>query len=543
SLLKTGKKFVAFKCLLLQNRQMKFWLTVVLTAAILPLHAKDYDLVLRKGRIADGTGNPAFFADLGVENGHITAIGKITGHGKKEIDARGLVIAPGFIDVHTHAEEIDELPRGENFVRMGVTTLVLGNCGGSVLKVGEFFKKLEEIKVSPNVATLIGHGTVRGKAMGGSFMRPPTEAELEQMRLLVEQAMKEGAAGISTGLIYLPGVFAKTEEIIELAKVASAYNGIYATHQRSEGEEIFKSLDEVIRIAREAHIPAEISHIKLSGKSNWGQTDKVLAKIESARSEGLDITQDQYSYTASSTGISQLVPESAKDGGTKKLIERLHDVEQKAKVVVEMKESLRRRGSENYSYAVIAFYNHDRSLNGLNIVEAAQKSGRSASLDDQIEMILDIERNGGASAVFHGMSEADLQAFMRHPNTMIASDSSVRKLNEGVPHPRGYGNNARILGRYVREEKVLRLEDAIRKMTSLPANTFQIKGRGELREGNWADIVVFDPATVTDHGTFNNPHHYSTGFKYVFVNGIAVIEDDKHTGAKPGMALRHAANQ
>ncbi len=521
---------------------MNFWLIITFVAVLLPLHAKDYDLILRNGRIADGTGNPAFFADLGIESGRITAIGKITGHGKKEIEARGLVIAPGFIDVHTHAEEINEQPRGENFVRMGVTTLVLGNCGGSVLKVGEFFKKLEEIKMSPNVATLIGHGTVRGKAMGGSFMRPPTDAELAQMKSLVEEAMKEGAFGMSTGLIYLPGVFAKTEEIIELAKVASAYDGIYATHQRSESDEIFKSIDEIIRIAREAHIRAEISHIKLSGKSNWGQTEKVFVQIEKARSEGLDITQDQYAYTASSTGISQLVPESAKDGGTKKMIERLDDAEQKAKVVTEMKDSLHRRGSENYSYAVIAFYKHDKSLNGLNIVEAAQKSGRSASLDDQIEMILEIERNGGASAVFHGMSESDLQAFMRHPNTMIASDSGMRQFNEGVPHPRGYGNNARILGRYVREEKVLRLEDAIRKMTSLPANTFQIKGRGELREGNWADIVVFDPATVIDHGTFNDPHHYSTGFKYVFVNGGLVVEDDKHTGAKPGMTLRHGAN-
>ncbi len=521
---------------------MKLWFSLALAALLLPLQAKDYDLILRHGRIADGTGNPAFFADLGVKKGRIAAIGKISGHGEKEIDVRGLVVAPGFIDVHTHAEEINEQPRGENFVRMGVTTLVLGNCGGSVLKVGEFFKKLEEVKMSPNVATLIGHGTVRGKAMGGSFMRPPTEAELEQMRSLVEQAMKEGAAGLSTGLIYLPGVFAKTEEIIELAKVASAYDGIYATHQRSEGEEIFQSIDEVIRIAREARIRAEISHIKLSGKSNWGQTDQVLARIENARREGLDITQDQYAYTASSTGISQLVPESAKDGGTKKLIERLDNAGQKAKVIAEMKDSLRRRGSESYAYAVIAFYKHDKTLNGLNIVEASQKSGHSASLDDQIEMILDIERNGGASAVFHGMSETDLQAFMRHPNTMIASDSGMRQFNEGIPHPRGYGNNARVLGRYVREEKVLRLEDAIRKMTSLPANTFQIKARGELRTGNWADIVVFDPATVTDHGTFNDPHHYATGFKYVFVNGGLVIDDDKHTGAKPGMVLRHAVN-
>ncbi len=520
---------------------MKIWMTLALFSAVFSLDAKNYDLILRNGRIAAGTGNPSYLGDVAVKKGRIVAIGKIHQRAKKEIDVSGMVVAPGFIDVHTHAEEISEQPLGENFVRMGVTTLVLGNCGGSVAKVGEFFKKLERIKMSPNVATLIGHGTVRGKAMGGSFMRPPTEAELNMMRSLVEQAMKDGAVGLSTGLIYLPGVFAKTEEIIELAKVASAYDGIYATHQRSEGEEILKSLDEIFRIAREAHIRAEISHIKLSGKSNWGKTDQVIAAIEKARSEGLDITQDQYAYTASSTGISQLVPDSAKDGGNKKLIERLDDAEQKKKIIAQMKDGLQRRGSESYAYAVIASYKHDKSLNGLNIVEAAQKTRHSDSLDDQIEMILEIEKNGGASAVFHGMSETDLREFMRHPNTMIAADSGVRKLNEGVPHPRGYGNNARVLGKYVREEKVLRLEDAIRKMTSLPATTFQIKNRGELREGNWADIVVFDPATIIDNANYKDPHHYSTGFKYVFVNGVRVVENDEHTGARPGMALRHTS--
>lgn len=520
---------------------MKFWMTLVLSGTLLSVHAKNYDLILRHGRIADGTGNPAYFGDIAIKKGRIQDIGNVHGKAKEELDVSGLIVAPGFIDVHTHAEEIDTQPLGENFVRMGVTTLVLGNCGGSVLKVGEFFKKLEQIKISPNVATLIGHGTVRGKAMGGSFMRPPTEAELNTMRSLVEQAMKDGAVGLSTGLIYLPGVFAKTEEIIELAKVASAYNGIYATHQRSESEEILKSLDEIFRIAREAHIRAEISHIKLSGKSNWGKTDQVIAAIEKARSEGLDITQDQYAYTASSTGISQLVPDTAKDGGTKKLIERLADPDQKKKITDQMKDGLRRRGSDSYAYAVIASYKHDQSLNGLNIVEAAQNTRHGDTLDDQIEMILDIEKNGGASAVFHGMSETDLREFMRHPNTMIAADSGVRKLNEGVPHPRGYGNNARVLGQYVREEKVLRLEDAIRKMTSLPANTFQIKDRGELRRGNWADIVVFDPQTITDNANYKDPHHYSTGFKYVFVNGVAVVKNDQHTGARPGQALRHTS--
>jgi len=522
---------------------MRFWTTLVLAGSLLSGQGKSYDLILRNGRVADGTGNPSYFADIGVKKGRIAAIGKIDGRAKQEFDLTGMVVAPGFIDVHTHAESIDDHPRAENFVRMGVTTLVLGNCGGSVLKVGEFFKKLEHTNISPNVATLIGHGTVRGKAMGGSFMRPPTDEELETMRSLVDQAMKDGAVGMSTGLIYLPGVFAKTEEIIALAKVASAYDGIYATHQRSEGEEILKSLDEIFRIAREAHIRAEISHIKLSGKANWGRTDQVIAAIEKARSEGLDITQDQYAYTASSTGISQLVPETAKDGGSKEFIKRLDDPEQKKKIIAQMKEGLKRRGNDSYAYAVIASYKHDKSLNGLNVVEAAQKKRGGDSLDDQIEMILEIETNGGASAVFHGMDEADLRVFMRHPNTMVAADSGIRVLNEGVPHPRGYGNNARVLGKYVRDEKVLRLEDAIRKMTSLPASTFRIKQRGELREGNWADIVVFDSARIADNATYKDPHHLSTGFKFVFVNGVPVVENDQHTGARPGKVLRHGASR
>ncbi|MDQ6630285.1 MAG: amidohydrolase family protein [Verrucomicrobiota bacterium] len=313
--------------------------------------AEMFDLILRHGEIADGTGQQIYSGDVAIKDRRLAAIGTVSGEAKKELDINGLVVAPGFIDVHTHAEEIDELPLGENFVRMGVTTLVLGNCGGSVLHVGDFFKKLEKITVSPNVATLIGHGTVRGKIMGGSFMRPPTDEELSKMKALVEQAMKEGAVGLSTGLIYLPGVYAKTEEIIELAKVASAYDGIYATHQRSESDEIFKSLEEIFRIAREANIRAEISHIKLSGKSNWGQTAEVLAAIEKARAAGLQITQDQYSYTASSTTLSQLIPDAAKEGG--KFSDRISDPDQKAKIIAEMKATLHKRGNKNYAYAAL----------------------------------------------------------------------------------------------------------------------------------------------------------------------------------------------
>jgi N-acyl-D-amino-acid deacylase len=405
--------------------------------------------------------------------------------------------------------------------------------------VAEFFRRLEATNISPNVATLIGHGAVRGKVMGGSFMRPPTAEELEQMKAIVEQAMKDGAVGLSTGLIYLPGTFAKTEEIIELAKVVARYDGIYASHMRDEGREILDALNELFRIAREADIRAEISHLKLSGKSSWGQTAKVLAAIERARADGLDITQDQYVYTASSTGLGQLVPEKYREGG--KFAERLADAEEKARLIADMKEKLKKVGRENYAYAVIASYKHDPSLNGLNIVEATKKKRGSDSLDDQIELILEIQDYGGASGIFHGISEPDLQQFLRQPNTMFASDSGVRKFQEGVPHPRGYGNDARVLARYVRELKLLRLEDAVRRMTSLPAATFRLKDRGVLREGAWADVVVFDPGKVQDQATFNDPHHYATGFAWVLVNGVPVVKSDEHTGARPGRTLRHGA--
>jgi N-acyl-D-amino-acid deacylase len=512
---------------------------LLLICAAFCARGADFDLLVKGGRVVDGTGNPAFFADVAVKDGKIVAIGKLSGGAARELDASGKVVCPGFIDVHTHAEEVDELPLAENFVRMGVTTLVLGNCGSSVLDVGGFFKKLEATNTSVNVATLVGHGSVRSRIMGGSFMRPPTEDELTRMRKLVEQGMKEGAVGLSTGLIYLPGTFAKTEEIVELAKVASQFDGVYASHMRSEGEEIYDALAEVFRIAREAKIRAEISHIKLSGKQNWGQPEKVLAAIERARAEGLDVTHDQYMYTASSTGISQLVPEYAREGG--KFKERLTDPAQKQKIVAEMKEKLRRGKRADYAYVMIAEYRGDRSLNGLNVVEATRKKRGSDAVDEQIELILEMQANGGASGVFHGINEDDLRAFLKHPNTMFASDSGIRRWKQGVPHPRGYGNNARVLARYVRELGVLRLEDAVRRMTSLPASVFRFSDRGVLREGAWADLVVFDPAKVEDRATFDDPHHYATGFEAVFVNGVEVLAKDEHTRARPGQVLRHRA--
>lgn len=497
---------------------------------------QEFDLVIRHGRVTDGAGNPACYADVAVKDGRIAKIGRVADKAATELDATGLIVAPGFIDVHTHAEDIRDLPLADNFLRMGVTTIVLGNCGSSVTDIGELFQKLEASPVSINVATLVGHGTVRGKAMGGSFMRPPNTDELEQMKSLVERAMRDGALGLSSGLIYLPGTFAKTEELIELAKVASAHDGIYVSHMRDEGNQIDDALAELFRIAREARIRAEVSHIKLSGKNNWGRPAEILAAIEKARAEGLDITQDQYGYAASSTGISQLIPDWAREGG--KFRERMADPEQKSKIVDEMKSKLARGKREDFSYAVIAEYKKDRSLNGLDLVEATKKKRGADSLDDQLEMIFEIQTNGGASAVFRSISEDDLRIFLQHPNTMFASDSGMRRYQEGVPHPRGYGNNARVLARYVRELKLLRLEDAIRKMTSLPATTFRIADRGVIREGAWADLAIFDPAKVQDHATFEDPHHYATGFRWVLVNGVAVIKDDAHTQARPGKVVR-----
>ncbi len=496
------------------------------------------DLLLKGGRVIDGSGNPARFADVAIKDGRIAAIGRDVGDAKLVVDVKGLVVAPGFIDVHTHAENIDELPLAENFARMGVTTVVLGNCGSSAADVGPFFRRIEATNVSVNVATLIGHGTVRSRVMGGSFMRPPTAEELGRMRALVEKAMDDGALGLSTGLIYLPGTFSKIDEIVELAKAASVHGGIYASHMRDEGKGVFDAVDELLRIAREARMPAHISHIKLSGNAMWGRHAEFLAAIERARAEGLDITQDQYVYTASSTGISQLVPEDAREGGRAKFKERLSDRAAKARIVAEMKRRLKDSKRSDYAYAVIASYASDPSLNGLNIVQAAKKKRGSGSLNDQIEVILDIESRGGASGVFHGMNEDDLRAFLRHPNTMFASDASVREWRAGVPHPRGYGTNAPVLGRYVREMKILRIEDAIRRMTSLPATTFHLKDRGVLREGAWADVVVFDPAKVADAATFNAPHAYATGLRAVYVNGVSVVENDVHTKARPGKVVR-----
>jgi N-acyl-D-amino-acid deacylase len=517
-------------------RHFPFVLCILILSS---LRAQNFDLVVRHARIIDGTGAPAINGDLAVSGGRIAAVGKFAGTGHTEIDAAGRVVAPGFIDVHTHCEDIADLPMAENFLRMGATTIITGNCGSSRTDVGEFFAGIERTKVAVNVATLIGQGSVRFQIMGGSFARPPTAGEMAKMRALVDRGMQEGAVGMSTGLIYLPGTFSTTAEIVELAKVVSAHGGIYASHMRHEDARILEALDELITVAREAHLPAEVSHIKLSGPTAWGRADEIIAYLDRARASGLTITEDEYAYTASSTGIGDnLIDAQFLEGGRERYRARLADPAQKARMIADMKSFIARGKRGDYTYAVIASFKADPRLNGKTIPQAAKLLRGSDSLDAQIETILDIEARGGAAGVFHGINEADLKKFMVQPLTMFGSDSGVRKYGEGVPHPRGYGNNARILARYVREQKLLPLAEAVRKMTSLPAKTFKLGQRGELHVGYVADLAIFDPAIVNDPSTYDDPHHYATGFSDVIVNGVPVIRDTKLTGARPGGPVR-----
>lgn len=424
---------------------------------------------------------------------------------------------------------------------MGVTTIVIGNCGDSELDVGALFKRLEtRSRPAVNVATLIGHNVVRAKAMGGNVDRVPTDKEMSAMKAMVAKAMDDGALGLSTGLIYMPGTFSKTPELVELAKVVKPYGGMYVSHMRSESSKIYEALDEVFAVAREAGVPAHVSHIKLGGNAMWGQAAKVVQALDQARKQGLAISADQYAYAASSTTMSVLLPDFAFDGGRAKLLARLADPPTRARISDEMKAMLQRSGREDYSYAVITGYAKDRRLNGLRVPAAAKLKYGDDSLDRQIELVMEIVRNGSASAVFHGMSEDDVRYFMAQPGTMFGSDSEVRRFKEGMPHPRGYGNAARVLARYVREQGVLTLADAIRKMTSLPSAYFGLGDRGILKVGFPADAVVFDPAKAQDLATYEKPHQYATGFTSVIVNGREVLRDGKPTRERPGVPLRGA---
>ena len=519
---------------------MKFTAVLLaLAASALAIAAQPprYDLLIMGGTVIDGSGAPGRRADVAVAGGRIASIGQLKPSDAREIiDASGMVVAPGFIDVHTHADEVWERPRAENFVRMGVTSIVAGNCGSSADDVGAALARVVQTPASVNFATLIGHNTVRRAAMG-TDNRLPTVAELGRMKSLVWKAMADGAVGFSTGLQYVPGTYSKTPEIIELARVAANAGGLYASHMRNEGTELEASIEETLRVGRITGARVQISHLKVDSPNRWGASAKALSLIDAARASGVDVAADQYAYTAASSTLGIRFPSWALEGGQPRIQERLNDPATWARIKEEMRALLAERGLKDLSFAKIASYRADPSLNGLSILQVAEKSRGSATPDAQLEVARDMMLAGGASMVYHFMSDDDVERIMGHPYVGFASDSGVLAFGSGVPHPRGYGNNPRVLGEYVRKRRVITLEEAVRKMTSLPARHFRFADRGLVKENYAADLVVFNPVMVADGATFELPHGYPVGMPHVLVNGVAVVKNGEHTGATPGVTL------
>lgn len=516
-----------------------------------------YDLVIRNGRIVDGTGAAGFSGDVAIEDGRIAAVGRIpAGSASAELDAAGLVVAPGFIDVHTHVDStIHRLPKAENFVRDGVTTIVAGNCGSSVRDVKGYFERIRKEGAAVNVATLVGHNTVL-RAVKGDKAGALSPQQMEQAKAIVERAMLDGAVGMSTGLIYTPGTYSSIEEVIELQKVAARHGGIYATHMRSEGAGILPAIDEAVRVGREANCRVQISHFKLPADAarTLGGANVTLGRVVEARASGVEVWLDQYPYTASSTSISTLLPDAFLEQGQSQAREQLKDRAVYERVLAQMRQQQEvERKRTHMAWAVVAACNAFPEYNGRNIREIAQirkhcaRGGAAAELlvdagaplptvtmEDQLRTVLDLFMSGGVSCVFHTMNETEVETIMRSPLVAVASDSGIRDFRVGVPHPRGYGTNARVLGRYVRERKLLSLEEAVRKMTSLPALSFRFHDRGAIKVGNAADLTLFDPDRVIDKATFEEPHQYAEGVVHVIVNGEFVLRDGEMTEARPG---------
>jgi N-acyl-D-amino-acid deacylase len=505
------------------------------------LAAADFDILVRNARVVDGTGNPWFIADVGVREGRVAAMGRLDGKtADRVIDASRRVIAPGFIDVHTHIEGVVErLPRADNYLLDGVTTLVTGNCGSSEVALGPWLAKLDKVGLGPNVGTLVGHNAVRRTVMGRAN-RLATAAELSKMQALVDQAMRNGALGFSTGLIYIPGTYSDTAEVVALAKAAGKHGGVYASHMRDEGSKVLEAIEEAVTAGREAGVPVQLSHFKIDNKRIWGSSTKSLDLVERFRREGVDVVVDQYPYNRSSTDLSMVVPKWALADGQPAILKRLADKLTRARIVSEMERDNTALGHEDYSYATIANFEGNPSLNGMTISEVTARKKRPAGMRGDIETVLELLQRGGAQMVYHSMGDEDVERIMGYPNTAFASDGGIREFGAGRPHPRAYGTNARVLALYVREKKVLTLEDAIRRMTSLPARTFGLHDRGVLRPGAAADLVLFDPARVQDKATFADPHHYSEGFDIVMVNGKIAVEDGRPTDVRAGKAIRRA---
>ena len=530
---------------------------------------QEYDIVIRNGTLYDGSGSAPFQGDLAIQGDTIAAIGSLgEARGRTEIDAEGLAVAPGFINMLSWAtESLIEDGRSQSGIRQGVTLEVFGE-GSSMgplnesmkeemlrqqgdikfdipwTTLSEYLQHLVDRGVSPNVASFVGATTVREHVIGYEN-RPPSPEELDEMRSLVREAMEQGALGVGSALIYAPASFASTEELTELAKVASEYGGIYISHLRSEGDRLLEAVDELITIARDAGIHAEIYHLKAAGKANWHKLQSVIEKVEAAQQQGLQITADMYNYTAGKTGLDAAMPLWVQEGGLDAWVTRLKDPAVRRRVRQEMAapgadwENLYLAAGSADNLLLVEFKNDSlKPLTGKTLAEVAQIRGTSP---EDTAMDLVIEDDSQVGTVYFLMTEENVEKKIALPWVSFASDAGS-VATEGVflksnPHPRTYGNFARLLGKYVREERIIPLEEAIRRMTSLPASNLKLEDRGSLETGSFADVVIFDPEKIQDHANYENPHQYSTGVLHVFVNGQQVLEEGEHTGATPGRVV------
>ena len=500
----------------------------------------EFDIIISNGTIVDGSGQESYQADIGIVDDRIVKIGSLSGSKSIQIiNAENLIVSPGFIDSHTHAiRGIFDVPTAESSLLQGVTTLTDGNDGTSPFPIEEHYQEIENTEISPNWAVFVGQGTIRQEVMGLEN-RDPTASELSQMKEMVKEAMEEGALGISTGLFYVPGSFSSTSEVIELSKVASRYGGIYISHMREEAVDILKSINETINIGIKAKIPVQITHHKIIGKENWGLSKETLKLVDNAIKDGVQVSIDQYPYTASQTSIRALIPQWAQAGGRIELLQRIDDPKTR-KLIVDgiIERILFDRGGGHPKNIFISKSSWNTSLEGKNLAELCIERNLEPSPYNAAMVVFEIIKGGGASAVYHAINSDDVDLIMQHPMTSIASDGPMTVFGVGSPHPRTYGTFARVLGSYVRERNILSLEEAIRKMTSLPAQILSIDSRGLIQEGYYADITIFDASTVTDKATFEDPHQYAEGIYSVLVNGLIVVENGAHNGNKPGRVLR-----
>lgn len=525
------------------NRTGFFWLYIlifVLAACQDSNPDKEYDLIITGGTIVDGKGVPPFEGDLAILGDRIVALSSSPLNvklAKEVLQAEGLIVSPGFIDLHTNITvDLHEQPLAENFIRQGTTTVLSSLHSGDQAYPLDAYASILEI--APNVGYFAGHSWTRRQVMGLEN-RHATKEELDSMKYFVEQSMKQGALGLSTGLEYVPANYASQEEIIELAKVAAKYNGVYFTHMRNEGRGVLDAIRESIRIGEMADIPVQINHLKAAGRTQWGRSEQMLSVIDSARQVGVEITQDIYPYTAFSTYGSILIPQWALAGGVEALKKRLDDPSAAQKIRAEMRDLfMMDGGGEDLSLIQFRNFKYDTTFSGKTLKDYALAKGLEPTLETGIDLILELEMRGGFIGIFEAMDEKDITRFIQHPNTMFDSDADLTVFGTGHPHPRCYGAFPEVLGKYVREKQILSLETAIQKMTSMPADKIRQPDRGRIQEEAFADLVIFDFNTIRDNSTYTDPHHYPSGIEYVIVNGEIVFKEGKMTGKKPGQWLR-----